>query len=314
MSASDVLSLRLGTRFLIVTLFPNFAFVVFLGAVVVAGAPGDRPDWHRIDDRLQDMSLVSVVLLTVAVLVASVALHPLNYAIVQLMEGYWQGLPFGAELERVASERGGRYRQALRDRFQEGGTVGSLLYWLPAVGNPVRPTTLGNVLFAGEVRAGARYGYVTEFVLPRLVPLLSDQMRAHLGDARNQLDAAARLCSLSLVSVPVTTLLLIRYDVWLLVPVACYLFAWASYRSSVSAARRFGNELAVAFDLHHLALWDALSLERPADLENEYEVRGPLLTKMFYDEEQLQTNERETFSYLPPPPPPWPPPPWPPLP
>ena len=309
MSASELLTLRIGSRFLIVTLFPNVAFTAFLSALVVAGAPGERPDWHRLDERLHDLSPVGAVLLTLAVLVVSVGLHPLNYALIQLMEGYWQGLPFGVELQRAAVERGNRYRQALHDRAQEDIAAGSLTYWLPPMDHPMRATALGNTLFAGEVRAGARYGYLTEVAWPRMVPLLSDRMRAQLGDARNQLDAAARLCSLSLIGVLATTAMLIPYDVWLVVPLGCYLFAWAGYRSAVTAARNFGSGLAVAFDLHHLALWDALSLERPADLQAEYADRGPMLTRMFHDEEELEPSQREAFRYLPPPaPPPWQPP------
>jgi hypothetical protein len=44
----------------------------------------------------------------------------------------------------------------------------------------------------------------------------------------------------------------------------------------VAAARRFSEELAVAFDLHRLQLWDALSLERPPNLLAERQAGGDL--------------------------------------
>jgi hypothetical protein len=201
MSTPDVLTLRIGSRFLIVTLFPNLVFALLIGALMFAGAPSHRPDWHRLEQRLQDLSVVGVVLLGVSVLAFSVALHPLNYTLVQLMEGYWRGLPFGDQLQRSAEARGNLYRRELRRRGANGADVAALLYWLPPGNNPVRPTMLGNVLFAGEVRAGSRYGYWTEVVWPRLMPLLSDQIRSQLGDARNQLDAAARLASVGLLGV-----------------------------------------------------------------------------------------------------------------
>jgi hypothetical protein len=310
MSAPELLTLRIGSRFLIVTLFPNLGFTVLIGILVVAGAPADRPAWHRVDERLQHLSLGGMILLALAVLAASVALHPLNYALIQVMEGYWTGLPFGAALQEAAAERGAQYRQALLARAGTDGNAAAALYWLPEGPHPVRPTTLGNVLFAGEVRAGSRYGYRTEIVWPRLVPLLSERMRAQLGDARNQLDAAARLCGLGLLAVPITTALLIRYDVWLIVPIGCYLFSWTSYRSAITAARRFSNGLGVAFDMHHLALWDALSLDRPTHLQEEYSKRGDQLTRLFLQEDELEPYERESFVYLPPPSPsPWPTPP-----
>jgi hypothetical protein len=46
-----------------------------------------------------------------------------------------------------------------------------------------------------------------------------------------------------------------------------------------------------------------LSLDRPADLDVEYETRAELLTRLFRDEHDLEPDERATFKYLPPPPP-----------
>lgn len=117
-------------------------------------------------------------------------------------------------------------------------------------------------------------------MLPRLVPLLDENLRAQVADTRNQLDVTARIFMLSLLAVPTTTVLLIRHDSWLLVPTICYVVAWVSYRSAVAAARRFCDSLAVVFDLHHLLLWDAMSLSRPRSVHDAREHRGGVLTKL----------------------------------
>src|SRR5690349_3017073 len=55
----------------------------------------------------------------------------------------------------------------------------------------------------------------------------------------------------------------------MLVPLVCYLFAWASYNSAIAVAHRFCEALSVAFDLHHLQLWEALSQHRLEDIQDE---------------------------------------------
>jgi hypothetical protein len=111
---------------------------------------------------------------------------------------------------------------------------------------------------------------------------------------------------LGLVATAVSVPMLIRYDVWLLFSLALYLFSWGSYRAAVAAAKRFCQELAVAFDLHHLQLWDALSLPRPAHLRAERE-RGGDLCDVLAAEEQIGDELYEDFAYAPPPDP-WAPP------
>jgi hypothetical protein len=286
---TNVLNVRLGPRFLFVTLLPNLSFAALIAFLLLAGAPGRRPTLHEFDTAIGEISFVWI-LITFGVVATAVAVHPLTYLLVQLLEGYWERLPNGRMLRMAASETTRRRRQALYDlklkdraalsaaERQELQTAESQLLWLPGAAHPVLPTTLGNVLFAGEVRAGNRYGYDTASVWLQMQPMLGDDVRRQVADTRNQLDAAARFCALSLLAVPVALTLLIRYDVWLLVPIGCYLFAWMSYRSAVAAAKDFSYALAVAFDLHHLDLWDALGLERPADLDDEHGTWAPLLS------------------------------------
>jgi hypothetical protein len=56
---------------------------------------------------------------------------------------------------------------------------------------------------------------------------------------------------------------------WSLHPIGASSLAWASYRNSVAAAVRYGEALAVAFDLHRFDLYGALRVPEPVDLAHE---------------------------------------------
>jgi hypothetical protein len=303
----DFLSLRIGARFLVVTMMPNLAFVALTGGLVVAGAPTHRPSLAIADARLAHLSIGTLILLGIGVLVLTFAMHPLNYPLVQLVEGYWSDLPGGHRLRLAAAAPAAGRLRALKARQDELANrdanadklemaeIVETVRWLPEEPAFVLPTQLGNVLRAGEERAGSRYEYRSGTIWPRLVQLLPEQMLSQVNDLRNQLDASIRLCVLGLVAVPVTVALLLRYDIWLLVPIGCYLFAWMSYRAAVAAAKRFSVMLEVAFDLHHLALWDAMSLPRPKDLRDVLE-QAPVLSRMLADE-YVQPNDYRYLVY-----------------
>src|SRR5262249_19758586 len=82
----------------------------------------------------------------------------------------------------------------------------------------------------------------------------------------------------------------------LLVPAICYLLAWASYRSAVAAARRFCDALAVAFDLYHLRLWDAMALPRPRSVDDVVRGSGELLTDLLAGHE-LTPEQKRSLAY-----------------
>lgn len=118
-----------------------------------------------------------------------------------------------------------------------------------------------------------------------------------LSDLRNQLDAAVRFCAVAGIATVISVGLLLWHGAWLFMALAMYLLTWACYRSSVAAARRFSLSLAAAVDLYHLRLYDALSLERPADLEQERE-RNVALSRLFSGE--LEDYQMGGFKFLPP--------------
>jgi hypothetical protein len=291
----DALASRLGTRFLVVTVAPIIMLIGYLGFLLAAGAPTHNPSLARALKTLDKLTIRQGIVLVIAVLVISVALHPLQTPLIRMMEGYWHELPFG----KVAAQRFiTRFRDDLRLSNEAKGTRASRSrdpavaqalkaavqrgYWLPAHEADLLPTALGNTLRAGERRAGDRYGLEMQFALSRLMPLLSAASLADLRDRRNQLDAAARLCVAAGISTVTSLVLLIWHGSWLILPLATYLLCWACYRGAIAAAQGFSTSLAAAVDLHHLELFDAMHLERPKNLEEEYDLNTTLCI-MFHD-------------------------------
>ena len=285
----DALTSRLDTRFLVVTVIPNILFFGYMGFLLAAGAPGHAPSLARALTVLDGLTIRQGIIILLGVLVISVAIHPLQTPLIQFIEGYWQGLPFGLTAAGLFTERlRGEVRQAADQEWLDSlpehyaAEVQRRQLWRPAEGD-LLPSDLGNTLRIGEARAGDRYGLNMEIAMPRLSPLLSDASQAELSDRRNQLDAAARLCFAAGLSTAGGLCLLVWHESWLFLPVATYVLCWAGYRAAVAAARSFSVSLAAAIDLHHLQLFDALQLERPASLADEYELNTAIIGFLFGD-------------------------------
>lgn len=302
---------RLGTRFLVVTVAPNvllFGYIIFL---VSAGAPTRSPSLSRALVSIEHLPVDQIVAIVLGLLIFSIATHPLQVPIIQLLEGYWWGLPFGSKLADRATNR---FRaewdetQTIIEENQERSEydwyaknmhrhASNRMRWLPGNEADLLPTALGNTLWRGETVAGQRYRLDLDFVLPRLTPLMDSDVLAELSDLRNQLDAAARLCAAGGIATAVSVGMLLWHGAWLFMALAMYVLTWACYRSAIAAAQRFSVSLAAAVDLYHLKLYDALSLQRPPNLARE-RTSNALLSKLFSGE--LRDDEMDGFEYLPP--------------
>jgi hypothetical protein len=260
---------------------------------------------------IEHLNANQITAIVLGLLIFYIAIHPLQVPLIQLLEGYWWGLPFGAKLANRAT---GRFRkewdevQATTHETQErseydwnaknihrNASVRSR--WLPRNEADLLPTALGNTLVQGETRAGERYQLDLDAALLRLTPLMEPDVFGELSDLRNQLDAAVRFCAVAGIATVISVGLLLWHGAWLFMALAMYLLTWACYRSSVAAARRFSLSLAAAVDLYHLRLYDALSLERPANLEQERE-RNAALSRLFNGE--LGDYQMAGFKFLPP--------------
>lgn len=301
---------RLGTRFLLVTVVPNVLLIGYIGFLLAAGAPARSPSLMRALAAINHLTIHQIVAILVGLLIISVASHPLQIPLIQLLEGYWWRLPLGPWLADHATQR---FRNELArvnrelDRNvdpndMDWATKNSMRLaqgrknWLPDRVEDLLPTALGNTMQTGEVTAGKRYGLDLNLALPRIIPSMSSDMLAELSDRRNQLDAEVRLCVASGIASLITVGLLIWDGPWLFLVLAPYLLCWASYRAAVAAARGFCTTLSAAVDLHHLQLYDALSLERPTNISEE-KTRNETLTKLFRGH-YLGPRDRDVLQYL----------------
>ncbi len=307
----ETLTGRLSTRFLIVTVVPNVLLIGYAGFLMAAGAPTRSPSPARALAVLNELTVRQIIALSLGLLIISIATHPLQTPLIQLMEGYWQGLPFGPAMAERCTDRFREELSWVRAELQREGDeadsdraavqayidAGYRQDWLPEE-EDLLPTALGNTLVTGETRAGERYGLNTSVVMPRLVPLLTPGTLAELRDRRNQLDASARLCVAAGLATVISVGLLLRYGPWLFLALVTFVLCWACYRAAIAAARGFCDSLAAAIDLHHLELYDALQLERPADLAAE-RTSNQVLSKLFHGED-LDEDQMAELRYLPP--------------
>ena len=128
---------------------------------------------------------------------------------------------------------------------------------------------------------------------------MSPIVLAELSERRNQLDAAVRISVAAGVATAISIGMLLRDGPWLFLALATYLLCWASYRAAVAAARGFSIILAAAVDLYHLQLFDALSLERPAGIEEEIE-RNKVLRDFLrgYHRYRLREADKSVLRYV----------------
>jgi hypothetical protein len=272
----DALLGRASSRFVFVTVLPTLVLGAFVAALLASGAPGHKPTLAHVVTWLTALTWRESVTLLFVVVVAAVALHPVQTPLIQLLEGYWLALPGGEAAAAAATKRYEHLFSKLKaDENQQVHDIGSSrrassaryrLDWLPDHRTKLLPTSLGNALRAGEERATSRYGMEVMIVMPRLMPLLPPNQLEQLSDRRTQLDAAARLCVISLLCVVVSTGLLLPTGHWLFVPLIAFSVAWFCYRAAVAAARGYCVDMGAIMDLNHRGLWRALSLNPPPNL------------------------------------------------
>jgi hypothetical protein len=305
----DALTNRLGTRFLVVTVVPNILLIAYVGFLVAAGAPARYPSFARALKVLDGLTTRQIVAILLGLLIISVATYPLQVPLIQFVEGHWRGLPFGSAAadhftDRFSNELcWAKNILVLSTEEPWGRSTGQIvaeaerrLYWLPSDEEDLLPTELGNTLQTGEIRAGERYGLKLDVAMSRLSPLLSPNSLADLRDRRNQLDAAVRLSVAAGLATVIGLGLLIWHGRWLLLTLMTYLLCWMCYRAAVAAARAFSLSLAAAVDLHHLQLFDALQLERPANLTEELELNRTL-ARLFHGDE-LARKAKDDLRYI----------------
>lgn len=279
---------RIGGYFSVVSALPSGLFVVLLYLLVKSGAWSSSPQWADAAGGLASISVGAVLGLALGGLVLGLMLHPLQFALVQLFEGYWgvSALALRARAARAEWHRERRWTlkdrgESTRQRLEEMATVlpmdllairdetARLLESYPADHTHVMPTRLGNVLRRYEVDAGARYGLNAPRVLAHLALVSPPEHIKYLNDQRTLLDLTVRFSVMSLLGTGTAVLFLWRHGLWLLLAVLLYGLAYLFYRGAVVVAHQYGIAIAVVVDLNRFALYERLHVAAPSSSHAE---------------------------------------------
>jgi hypothetical protein len=275
---------------------PSSVLVAGITFLCWSGVFSNSPDAAAGFKRVRGLTISEFGLLLWIVLMVGVLLQPLQFGLVQMLEGYWPARWPWLEARKSRSDVFRTRREQLkkdsivgwdqkadervRNRAGYAGWQLRQRYPLP---ESMMPTALGNVLRAAEERAGQRYGLDTVTMWPRLYPVIGERLGTVLADQRNQLDLAVRFClvlaTLGIVylvsalvhAVGVIDLLNFStfgrhlWQAWWLyaVSISGLLLSWLSYRGAISAAESYGISMEAAFDLHRFDLLVALHLPLP---------------------------------------------------
>jgi len=263
------------------------AFVFWLGGLL---AWGDRYGWadlvtviNNLDEPLQIAVLIVTLL---AVIASGFVIQRFDRAVLRFSEGYWHPVlkhlrrwflkRQQAQFDRLDAQWQSRVIQQEKsglsaEEMEELASLEEQLRQFPSARDRLMPTRLGNLLRAAESRPYEKYGLDAIVCWARLWLLLPDEVKKELQAARADLNTAARLWLWGMLF-----LLWVVLGVWWVVPVGL-LVAWFAYGWMLEAATIYGDLLESAFDLHRMALYEALHFPTPAH-PGEERAMGQALT------------------------------------
>lgn len=93
-NAASAFAATVGRYFTVVSVVPSLLLVAFIAVLVRSGAWSREPDLGEGVRALTDLSLGGTFALVLASLALGVVLHPLQFALVQFLEGYWSSSLF----------------------------------------------------------------------------------------------------------------------------------------------------------------------------------------------------------------------------
>jgi hypothetical protein len=230
-----------------------------------------------------------IVLALFVLAFSSVLMQAIRFPILRLLEGYWPwpfnylGLGIVAlrkphfqknydELRHLkASEDKGKLDAGQREKLIR---LDVWAHWHPAKSNDLLPTALGNILRSRERSPERKYGLDAVVCWPRLWPLLPENVRSDLANARSSLDRLVELWFWGLLF-----LLWAFWTPWAVV--IGLLWMIVTYGMALQAAMAYGDLLEAAFDLHRLSLYDILTWSKPKNSAEE-KLLGTQLTEFLW--------------------------------
>jgi hypothetical protein len=294
----------IGRYFDVVTLIPASVFVAYVYVLGTSWPWTGTPHWREAVTSVTSLGLGGTSLLAVVAFLTGLLLHPLQFGMTQLLEGYWGATrPAQRLMElRVLHHRRRQYAMAkVRSRSKRalravpsGGILPEhavpdqlslmeaerLLQQYPSTEAEVMPTRLGNILRRYETEAGAQYGLPAIEVAPHLALVAPTEHTAYLDNQRTEMDLAIRLCWLSAAATLVTAVLFWRTGWWLALAALPYGAAYAFYRGTLIMAAEYGTAISTLLDLNRFALYERMHLTPIDDSQSEFDRNERLRTTL----------------------------------
>lgn len=307
----------IGRYFNAVNTMPSLALVLLTFTLVTSGAWSGPPRLTSTWNTLTHLSIGGAASLLAVALALSLVLHPLQFAIVQVFEGYWgtAAIAQRASATRVMHHRRRRARLVDHDaptaatwalkelpaedvaywriRYQEALRVGSRY---PKDTNDVMPTRLGNVLRRYERLAGHLYGLDPVIVIPLIAAIAPHDQAAYLDDQRTQLDLAVRTAFTALLATGISVVFLWWHGLWLALALIFYGAAYLAYRGAVVTAESYGLALVTLIELNRFDLYRQLHLPLPADTRTEKLANQELMDALTRQRGKLKYIHPDTTS------------------
>ncbi|HTJ68650.1 MAG TPA: hypothetical protein VL551_14030 [Actinospica sp.] len=282
-----------GDYFTIMGFIPSTVLTSYAIVLVKSGAwSGKHVDFAR---AVSTLDARDAVVLGFGSMAIALALFPLQFRMIQWLEGYWGRSWVAMRLAGAATARHRvRYRALVHSaaRYQahfnntspdvhlrrsvaksasradlrallDGAEAIRLATYYPESMVDIMPTRLGNVLRRHERTAGAVYGLDAMAVVHRLMLVADEKHTAYVRTQRANLDLAVRTSITALLATVVTIGFMWSDGWWLLLALAPYSLAFAAYLGAVRAAYDYGLSFATLIDLNRFALYEALHLPIP---------------------------------------------------
>jgi hypothetical protein len=253
------------------------------------------------------LSPLDLLVLGITSFILALAIHPLQFMMVQVFEGYWgtSRLGRGFALIRIMHHR--RRRLLLERRAEDGGSAvlaarsslatprhvaariesvesRRLLGSYPSRLELTLPTQLGNVLRRYESMIGIPYGMTAMEAIPRLAMVADEREVTYLQNQRFQLDLAVRTSFLGLAATVITAMAMWRHGWWMLLALVPYAVGYLAYRGAVVVAHEYGTSAGVMMDLSRFALYDRMRLRPPDDIEDELRTNPHLMRAFRFEQ------------------------------
>ena len=293
----------LGLRFNVVGLLPSVAGV-FAILLLVRVTSQEGFGFQELAQEVAELGWAGALLAVALALLVAFVLQPLQYGLVQFVEGYWPSRPFSAWVARKRTERHITKRAKWEDRADpdpadyESPAGQNLADWAAdqlrmryPEEDRVMPTALGNALRAAEDRPHETYGISAVDLWPRIYVLVPTERQALLENGVLQMDIAVRYFVTFLVvgvaSFGIVLARLIFDDAhwgWLIIPIAELGLSMLSYRGALSKAIDHGVDIEVTFDLHRFHILEEMRISLPSPRTERHkfaqlsrQIRGELL-------------------------------------